>query len=115
MTQSNIVALERLDREYEELQATLAEFLADTRVPLIVMVAVKTSDFSSEDQALQIAERIAESGAHFILTIVVVEDSEYGSYNRTTLNKLIAHKNYIHCAQITHVSDTIETLWFGKE
>lgn len=95
--------------------ATLTEFLADTRVPLVIMVEVKASDFSSEEQAEKVAELIAENGTYFYLTVVIVDDSVYGTLNRKSLNERIALRQFVHCANITKIDETIQTEWLGRE
>ena len=95
--------------------ATLNEFLSDRRVSFVVMVEIKESDFTSEEQAEQLAELIATTGRSFYLTIVIVSDREYGSFNRESLNKHVSLNGFIHCAKITNFNNNIETRWLGKE
>jgi hypothetical protein len=86
--------------------ATLYEYLADTSAPLRIMVEVKESDFTSEEQAQRFAERIAENGAYFSISIVVVDDSEYGTFDIYTLDELIGLKKYIRFAMITRLDSS---------
>jgi hypothetical protein len=95
--------------------ATFHDFLADTRVPLVIMIAVKASNFSTREQAQEVAELIAESGADFYLTIAVLEEAAYGIYDHKTLNKQIALKQVIDSAIIIKRGDDIETVWTEKE
>ena len=95
--------------------ATLEEYLADTRVPFVIMIEVKESDFLSKEQAGQVGESIAESGADFFLTLVVVEDSVYGTFTRKTLNEQIPLRQFIECASVTKLNDEITTDWLRKE
>ena len=95
--------------------ATFEEFLADTRVPLITAVVIKTNDFSSEEQAQELAKLIAESSVDFHLTIAVVDDEDFGAYNRKTLNELISSKKLVDRASIRKHGDDIRIVWAEKE
>lgn len=95
--------------------ATLYEFLADTRVRIVVMAEVKESDFTSEDQAMKVAELIAESGVNFILTLVVVDDESFGTHTRETLGRRVALFQVIDCASISHRDGIINIIWDREE
>lgn len=95
--------------------ATLDDFLADTRVPLVIMAEIKRSNFESRERAEEAAKLIATCGANFYLTIAVVEDDDYGTYNRDTLNEQIASDRLVECASIIKRGDIIETVWSEKE
>ena len=91
--------------------ATLEEFLADTRIHLIVMVEVKESEFISDDDAIRVAELIAESGANFVLRFIVVDDDLFGSFTRESLGGLIPLRHFVRGASIAHFDGYIETIW----
>ena len=92
--------------------ATLYEYLADTSAPLIIMVEVKGSDFISKEQAQRFTERVAANGSYFGIWFVVVDDSEYGTFDIETLSELVGLNNYIHFAMITKFdSNGIKSEW----
>ena len=95
--------------------ATLNEFLADTRVPLVILIEIKESNFKSKEQAEKFAELIAENGTHFYLTIAVVSDNVYGTFNQKSLGEHIALKKIIHYALFIKENDSIESIWHGGE
>ena len=109
------------DVDYQALSPELSAdaafnaYLADTRVPLNIMVEVKASDFVSEDQAQQIAELIAANGTYYYISIMIVNDGEYGSYDSKTLEKQMSLGNYAHCAKITRLDGEIRVRWLEKE
>jgi hypothetical protein len=97
------------------VSATLNEFLADTRVPLNIMIEVKVSNFTSESQAQLVAERIAAYGTYYYLSIVILDDSVYGTHNNKTLEARMATDDFIYCAKITRLDDEIQIRWLEKE
>jgi len=95
--------------------ATLNDFLADTRVPLVIMVEVNEYSFSSKDDAKKLAETIAASEAHFLLTIVVVSSDVFGTHTRDTLGQQVIFENFVYCASIRHRGDGIEIEWLSRK
>jgi len=91
--------------------ATLYEFLADTRIHLVVRAEIKESDFISNEQVMKVAKLIAESGVHFILTIVVVEDDLFGSFTHETLRRLIPLRHFVHCAQVAYLGEDLRLMY----
>lgn len=108
------VAIQGLSPELA-VNATFSEFLSDTRVPLNIMIEAKSSNFTSESQAQQFAELIAVNGTHYYLSIVIVDDSEYGSYNSESLEEQMASGNFVYCAKITRLDGEIQIRWLEKE
>jgi len=92
-------------------EATFQEFLSDTRGPLIIMVELKASDFSSDEQIIKVADLFAENIALFNLTIIVVDDSIYGSLDSDELGKQIALRQFVRCAKITEGDGTPRIRW----
>ena len=97
------------------VEASLEDFLADTRVPLVIMAEVRASDFSSEEQAQRFAELIAANGTPFYISLVIVDDNEYGTFNSKTLDEQVALKKFVYCAIITKLDNNIQVRWVGKE
>jgi len=95
--------------------ATFDEYLADKQVPLIILVEVKSSGFISEEQANKLAELITAKGPHFFLSLVYVDDGEYGTFNRMTLDKQVALRKFVHCAIIARLDENTEIKWLGRE
>lgn len=95
--------------------ALFEEFLADAGVPLVIMVEAKTSNFSVDEQAEDLAKLIAANGTSFYLSVVIVDDSAYGTYDRKALNEQIALRQFVRCAKITSIGGIIQTEWLGKE
>jgi hypothetical protein len=95
--------------------ATFAEFLSDPRLQFAITIEVKASDFVSEDQTEKIAELIAKYGTHYWLSVVFVEDSQYGTFDEKTIGEAIVLNNFVCCAQITNLDDNIRIEWTGKE
>ncbi len=91
------------------------DYLADTRVPLVVMVEVSAGDFAGRDQAQQLAEKIAAAGPHFFLTVAVVPDDTYGSYDRKGLNRAIATGAVLQCGSLSVLDDGLTVEWTGEE
>jgi hypothetical protein len=85
--------------------ATLYEYLADTSVPLAIMVEVKESSLKSEDQVQRFAERIAANGSYFNISFVIVEDSEYSATDIKTLKGLVDSSQYVRYAMISNRDD----------
>jgi len=97
------------------INATFEEYLADTYVPLHILVEVKESNYSSKEQAQQYAELVAANGSEFYLTILFVHDSDYGLVDREAFNRQITSKNYAYCAKATRFSGKIELWWLEEE
>lgn len=92
--------------------ATIYEYLADTSAPLVLTVKVKESDFISEEQAKRFAELIAANGSYFSISFIVVDDSEYETFDIEALYELVGLKKYIRYAIITRLdSNGIRTEW----
>jgi len=96
------------------LTATFSEFLADTRVPLHILVEVKASNFISEEQAQNLTELVAASGANFFLTLIFVDDKEYGTFNRDTLYKHVELNKFGRGAFVSKFGDDIEIRWIVR-
>jgi len=97
------------------VNATLDEYLTDTSVPLHIMVEVKASSFTSKDQAQQFSELIAVYGSSYYLSIVFVNDSEYGATDSKALEQQMATENYTHYANVTRLSGEIKVRWLEEE
>jgi hypothetical protein len=95
--------------------ASFSEFLADTSVPLNVMIEVRANNLGSDDQARQIADLIAANGTRFIMHIVSLSDTDYGIYDEDALEQQISLGNYAKCAIITKIASDIRVRWLGKE
>ena len=81
--------------------ATFDEFFTDDRLLFIVMAEVKGSSFTSREQAEEAAKLIGDaSGAEFHLTIVIVEDDVYGTFDDRTLQKQVSMQKAVDCASI---------------
>lgn len=94
--------------------ATLDEFLADRTVPLNVWLEVRESNFESKEQAREFAELIAAKGSIFYATIVVVQDSDYGTADFTLLKQKVMQKNFVHCAKLVRL-DEIQVYWLEED
>ena len=95
--------------------ATLEEYLADTRVPLVIMAEVRASDFSSEGQAQRFAELIAANGTLFYISLVIVDDNEYGTLSSKDLDKKMSLDQFVDCAKIINLDGNVQVKWLGKE
>jgi hypothetical protein len=94
--------------------ATFEEYLADTRVPIHILLEVKTSDFVSEDQTTQLAKLVSVNGTEYYLSVVFVDDDKYGIYDEDTLRKQMVLGDYTR-VQITRFDGEIEIIWKEKE
>lgn len=95
--------------------ATFEEYLADTRVPLVILAEVKESDFSGEEQAVAVAERLAANTGKYVLTLTVVKDNVYGIYEHDALRKQVSLNQFVRCADIKHPGNGIQIAWREKE
>jgi hypothetical protein len=92
--------------------ATLSEYLADTSAPLVILIEVRESDFISEEQAQRLVEQIAAHGSNFYISFIVVGDSEYGTYDIKSLNKLVELEKYVRFAAISRTDgSSIRIKW----
>ena len=97
------------------VDATFNEFLADTRVPLKIDVEVKATDFVSKEQAEQTSELMSVKGTRFWLRIIVVNNSEYGTFDSKTLKKYVELQKFIQCAVISRLDGDNQTRWLEEE
>ena len=95
--------------------ATFYEFLADTCVPLNIMVEVRERSFTSREKVGALAELIAASGAHFHLTVVIVDDDLFGTMNRQALNWQISLRQFVYVASVTNRGLGMHIEWIGDE
>ncbi|MDR2670383.1 MAG: hypothetical protein LBC26_01510 [Oscillospiraceae bacterium] len=95
--------------------ATLDDFLADTRVPLNVMVEVKAESTAYKDLAQQFADLLAVKGSHYYLSIVFVDGDKYDVTDSKALEQLMVSGEYSHCAKITRLGDEIKVRWLEEE
>ena len=96
--------------------ATFAEYLSDTRVHFTIMIEVKASSFTSKEQAQQATGLIGAHGTNFYLTIVVVDDDDFGKFDRAALNAQIRSGQFVECASIKHFDgEEIQIRWLEKE
>jgi hypothetical protein len=94
--------------------ATFEEYLADTRVPLNILLEVKMSSFVSEDQVVQLANLVSVNGTEYSLSVVFVDDDKYGIYDEGTLGKQMVLGDYT-CLQISRFNNEIKIRWDEKE
>ena len=95
--------------------ATVQEFLADTRVTAIVIIEVKQSSFTADEQAEKVAELIAQSGLNYHMMVVVMDDSVFGTFDRKALGKELSLSRFIHCAEITSRDGNTKIRWLDRE
>ena len=95
--------------------ASFEEFIADTRVFLVIMMEVKGSDFISEEQGVKVAELIDAAGPDFYLTIVGVSDDEYSTFDDETLSEHISLRKYVRCFKANNIDGSLEFYWLGED
>lgn len=95
--------------------ASFEEYLADTLIPFHIIVELKESDFLSKDRVQQFAELVAQHGSSYYLSLVFVNDADYGATDVNTLKQRMALGNYVHCAKVTHFSGVFEFRWLEGE
>ena len=89
--------------------ASFNEYLSDARVTLNISIRTKASLFTSEKQAIQLADALAAYGTHFITVLSSVSDEDYGKSNE---NESI---NFVWRVQLSKLSGNIEIDWLEKE
>ena len=95
--------------------ASLNEFLADTPY-LVVMIEVKESIFTSREQVGKLVEIIGENLPYYCLTIIVVDDSIYGTLDRNSLDDLITSMQFEQCGDIRRLEGNVQVnKWLDKE
>ena len=95
--------------------SSFEEFLADGRAELIVMLEVKASEFTGTEALDEIVAKITESCNHMTLTLIVVDDSIFGTLDRSELNNRIAHRDYVAMAKAYIDQDGVEIKWRGED
>lgn len=97
------------------VNATLEEFLSDTTVPLTFLVEVDKDHFTSKDQIRQLIELISEYESRYYLSVLVVENDEFGAENSQVLDDKMYRGDYIHCAKVSKVTDEVRIRWLEEE
>ena len=95
--------------------ATLQEFLADTRVTAIAIIEVKQSSFNADEQTEKVAELIAQSGINYQMMVVVMDDSVFGTFDQKALGKELSLSRFIHCAEIIRRDGNTKIRWLDRE
>lgn len=95
--------------------AMFEEYLADTRVPLQIFIEVKASNFASEDQIQELADLLGAYGSHFYLSVVISEDSKFGSENIDALDDKVVTGDFLRCADVMRFSDGVKVRWLKEE
>jgi len=115
--EANVYYVVNIDGLSPELSATAAfdEYLADDRVPLVILIEAKESSYSGEGQFNEIAEHISSKVSKFLLTMVIVDDASYGSYDRDSLYQQVSLRRFVHCARINKLDNGIQVEWLAKE
>jgi hypothetical protein len=96
-------------------EASFDEYLADTRVPLNIMIEAKASKFSSKEQAQELTGLLASHGCDFYLSLVFVQDNDFGATDNKALESKMANGNYAHCAKVTSISGETNIRWLEEE
>ena len=96
------------------VNASLKQYLADTRARLVILVEIKESNYNAESQLGEVASLIGNYGTRYLLKIVIVKDGDYGSYNAASLEEVIGKKESAWCAIIDNSTGTAEIRWFGE-
>lgn len=82
--------------------ATFEQFLADPEGRISVVIVIKKSDFSNNDQLKEVIKAILMPCAanEISLRIYVVEESEFDSYDRDTHEKIVLGDKYTKHANL---------------
>ena len=94
--------------------ASLKQFLADTRATHVILIEINEGSYSSESQLEETARLIGKYGTKYFLKIVIVKDEDYGGYDAVSLEDIIGKKEYARCAIIENSTGIVETSWFGE-
>ena len=95
--------------------ASFEVMLADKSAEMIVLIEVSASNYSTEQQIEEITSLISDYCNNVSLTVLVVEDTVYGTLDRKQLGKLISHRDFISCAVIDIECGEVDTYWPGRE
>ena len=85
--------------------ASFSEFLADTRVPLIAAIEIKDSSRTSDTQSEELGRLLSASGANIYITLVAVDDNEFGTLDREALNE---KRGSNYCVRISNLDGNIQ-------
>ncbi|MDR2940112.1 MAG: hypothetical protein LBV08_07280 [Clostridiales bacterium] len=91
--------------------ATFEEVLADPGTRLGIIAEIKESDFLYKGQAEEAANALAALCARFNFSLVVVEDGDYGTYDRDTLLQSMSSEEYVAFAAITWADGKLTIKW----
>lgn len=94
--------------------ASFEDFLADGRAELIVMLEVKASEFTSTELLNELVAEITKSCNHMTVTVIVVDDSIFGTMDRSELNDRIAHRDYVAMGKAYIDPEGVEIKWRGE-
>jgi hypothetical protein len=90
--------------------ASFSEYLADRTSALTATIVVGEGSFSGKEQAQELAELIAESGARYLLSLSVIKDSDF-SDNWATVGEYVSHKYDSFGCNISNSSGAIKIDW----
>lgn len=95
-------AAEKALSEDLSADATFEQFLADPESRISVVIAIKKSNFSNDDQLKTVIEAILIPCAakEISLRIYVVEESEFDSYDINTHEEIVLDKKYTKYANL---------------
>lgn len=91
--------------------ASFEEYLADTSMRIQTVIEVKSSVYESDAQVEALAESIAVYGSYFNVSVIVLDDSEYGKDDRKELGIRMAYGKFVRCAKIVKSSDETKIKW----
>ena len=97
------------------VDATFEEFLADTRVPLNILLEVKASTFVSEEQIEQLAEFLFTYGTEYYLSVVFIDDDLFGTFDETAIEQHMASGSYVYCTKVTMLNGVLRIRWLQKD
>lgn len=95
--------------------AQFEQFLSDPMAFFAVGVEVSSSSFNSKEQAERLAQTLADAGVQFRLTLLVLDDSEYGTIDEDQFYQRRSLEEFLDCVEFTHTNGDLQVKWIEKE
>jgi hypothetical protein len=92
--------------------ASFEEYLSDKTTALTCTIVVGEGSFKGKEQAQELAELVAQSGARYLLSLSVIKDSDYDSGNWDTVGDFASGKyDSVFGCNISNSSGAILADW----
>lgn len=95
--------------------ASFEVYLSDSSAEIHPVIEVKASCYGSAEKIKELADNIMKRCGCYYVSVVFVDDDEYGLSDFEAMKSRMGSGNFVHCAKITGDLNEYEVRWLEEE